>query len=136
MELIEVAVVGVFRGLGVSLETIGKTRDYAAQHLGSEYPFVEYEFKTDGHRMLLEFSQFEPDFDPRRVIVADAGGQLGWEQMMAERFAEFDYEYDLAMVWHVAGRSSLVRIDPRIAFGAPIVGGIPTWVLKGRWKAG
>jgi uncharacterized protein (DUF433 family) len=29
-----------------------------------------------------------------------------------------------------------VVIDPRISFGAPVVSGIPTWVVKGRWEAG
>ncbi len=56
--------------------------------------------------------------------------------MMSNRLAEFDYINDLALVWHVAGRSSLVRIDPRIAFGAPTVRGVPTWTIKGRYDAG
>ena len=28
------------------------------------------------------------------------------------------------------------NIDPRVAFGAPNVSGIPTWVIKGRYTAG
>ena len=27
-------------------------------------------------------------------------------------------------------------IDPRISFGAPMIKGVPTWVLKGRHEAG
>ena len=27
-------------------------------------------------------------------------------------------------------------IDPRIAFGAPTVKGVATWILKGRYQAG
>ncbi len=116
-----------------------------------EYPFTAYNFKTDGVRMLLRLSEsdevpelretfFTLDEEPitaeTKVIVADAGGQLGWEGMMADRLAEFDYEYDLALVWHVAGRASPVKIDPRLSFGAPTVSGVPTWILKGRWDAG
>ena len=55
---------------------------------------------------------------------------------MADRFALFDYEYELAIRWHLAGRESPVVIDPRIAFGAPAIRGIPTWILRGRWVAG
>ena len=55
---------------------------------------------------------------------------------MEDRFAEFDYEYDLALKWHVAGRQSTVLIDPRISFGAPMVSGVPTWIVRGRWEAG
>ena len=136
LELVEVAFVSVFRRLGVSLATIARTREYMRQTFNSEYPFAQYIFKTDGVRMLLTWKEFDdvPEFN--EVIVADAGGQLGWEKMMAERLAEFDYEHDLALVWHVAGRQSAVRIDPRLSFGAPTVGGIPTWVLRGRWEAG
>jgi uncharacterized protein (DUF433 family) len=27
-------------------------------------------------------------------------------------------------------------IDPRVSFGAPMVKGIPTWAILGRWDAG
>jgi uncharacterized protein (DUF433 family) len=68
--------------------------------------------------------------------VPSAEGQLTWESLIADRLAEFDYEYGLALIWHVAGRGSRITIDPRISFGAPTVSGIPTWILKGRWQAG
>ncbi len=55
---------------------------------------------------------------------------------MEDRLAEFDYEFDLALKWHAAGRQSLVLVDPRVAYGAPMVSGVPTWVLSGRWDAG
>ena len=32
--------------------------------------------------------------------------------------------------------TSAVLIDPRIAFGAPMVNGVPTWAIRGRWIAG
>ena len=69
-------------------------------------------------------------------MVADAHGQTAWQEMVGERFAQFDYESGLALVWHVAGRDSPVVINPRVSFGAPTIRGIPTWALKGRWTAG
>jgi uncharacterized protein (DUF433 family) len=136
LELVEVAFVAVFRRLGVSLQRIRKAREYVAQNLGSEYPFAEYRFKTEGYHVLLDLQHSEAGSGIKKLILADAGGQLGWEPVVADRFAQFDYERDLAMVWHLAGRQSEVTIDPRISFGAPTVGGLPTWVLKGRWRAG
>ena len=58
--------------------------------------------------------------------------------MMVDRLMEFDYDldYELALQWFAAGRQSQVMIDPRVSYGAPMVKGIPTWVLKGRWDAG
>ena len=136
LQLVEVAIVAVFRKFGVPLNSIRRTREYMAQSFKSEYPFAEYKFKTDGYHLLMDLLEFEPIWDFRKLIVADKGGQLGWERMMEDKLYEFDYEYDLAIRWHVAGRQSPVIIDPRIAFGAPTIEGIPTWVLKGRWKAG
>ena len=136
LQLIELAVVSIFRQLGVSLENIRKARQYLAQSFNEEFPFTAYKFKTEGFHILLDFSQFEHDED-LRLVVADKGGQLAWEDVMENRLLEFDYEDGgIAVQWHLAGRKSLVVIDPRIAFGAPNVSGIPTWILKGRYHAG
>ena len=136
LELVEVAVVAVFRQLGVSLEAISRTRHYMQTTFSAEYPFAAYRFKTDGMRLMLQWTEYEEEPLLNEVIVADVGGQLGWGKMMAARLAEFDYEHDIALVWHLAGRDSPVKIDPRLSFGAPTVNGVPTWVLKGRWNAG
>lgn len=135
LQLIELAVVVIFRKLGVSLRNIRKARQYLAANFDSEYPFTQYRFKTEGHHILLDFDQFEPDSGVR-MVVADKAGQLGWAPMLENRLLEFDYEDDLVLKWHLAGRQSLVVIDPRIAFGAPAAHGIPTWVLRGRHNAG
>ena len=136
LELIEVAVVAVFRQMGITLEAIARTREYIKTTFSSEHPFAEYGFKTDGMRLMLQWTEYEETPQLNEVIVADVGGQLGWEKMMASRLAEFGYEHDLALVWHLAGRESPVKIDPRLSFGAPTVSGVPTWVLRGRWNAG
>lgn len=68
--------------------------------------------------------------------MADKSGRLAWTSLLGDKFAEFDYEHELAMRWYPAGRDSLVVIDPRVSFGAPVVQGLPTWVIKGRWNAG
>lgn len=136
LQLIEVAFVATFRQLGVSLQRIRKARDYASQTFNSEYPFAEYRWKTEGTHLLVELREVERGAELGRLIVGDEAGQTAWEPMVAERFAQFDYEQGLAIIWHVEGRDSPVVIDPRIAFGAPTVGGLPTWVIKGRWVAG
>jgi uncharacterized protein (DUF433 family) len=135
LQLIEVAVVSIFRKLGIPLQSIRKARQYLAQNFNSEHPFSEWKFKTEGFHVLLDLQQFDVDAN-MKLIVADKGGQLAWEQIMEDRLLEFDYEYELALKWHLAGRQSLVVIDPRIAFGAPTVSGLPTWILKGRHQAG
>ena len=138
LELIEVAVVTTFRKFNVPLSNIAKTRSYMAQTFNSEFPFAEYRFKTDGYHLLMSLAEVELVLPTDDLIVADAGGQLGWNAMMVNRLLEFDYdlEYEIALQWFAAGRQSQVVIDPRVSYGAPMIKGIPTWVLKGRWLAG
>lgn len=136
MQLVEVAFVATFRDLGVPLQRIRKARDYLAQTFSSEYPFAEFRLQTEGYHVLLQMTEVEHDAEIERLIIADAAGQTAWKPMVGTRFAEFDYERGLAVIWHVAGRLSPIIIDPRISFGAPTVRGIPTWAIRGRRIAG
>ena len=136
LQLVEVAFVATLRKLGVSLQRIRRARTYAAQVLNAEHPFAEYRWLTEGHHAMLNLMDVDDDASVDGLIVGDAHGQIAWQEMLSARFAQFDYEEDLALTWHVRGRDNPVVIDPRTSFGAPMVRGIPTWVLKGRWKAG
>lgn len=136
LQLVEIAFVATFRKLGVSLSKIRDARDYIAQTFESEYPFAEYRLRTEGIQVLLSLQQVAPGAGADRLIVASRAGQLGWESLIGARFAEFEYENGIALIWHVAGLDSAVSIDPRRSFGAPCVSGIPTWAIRGRWNAG
>lgn len=136
LELIEVAFVAFFRRLKVSMKRIRAARDYVAKNIEREYPFASLQFKTEGLHILMEYHQFDPSARWDQLVVTDSHGQLAWEELMGNRFVEFDYEDEVAMRWHLAGRDSQVVIDPRIAFGAPMVSGLPTWVIRGRYESG
>ena len=135
-ELVEVAFVATFRNLDVPLKRIRKVRDYAAQVLNSECPFVEHKWMTEGPRLLLDFRAAEREASAGRLVAADEQGQADWQEAVLRRFEQFDYVDGIALVWHLRGRDNPVLIDPRVSFGDPMVNGIPTWVLKGRWDAG
>lgn len=136
MQLVEVAFVATFRGLGVPLQRIRNAREYLGQMFETEYPFAQLDLKTEGHHVLMDIIETDPDVPVDAFIIADIAGQTAWQPLVADRFAQFDYEQGLAVVWHVAGRESRVMMDPRIAFGAPTMLGIPTWALRGRFQAG
>jgi uncharacterized protein (DUF433 family) len=136
LQLVEIAFVAVMRNLGISLQRIRQAREYLATAFQEEYPFAAYEFKTDGHHVLMELDQVEGKDGGGKLIVADRHGQLAWKELLYQRFTEFEYEDNVAIRWHPAGPTSPVVIDPTIAFGAPVIRGIPTWALRGRWKAG
>ncbi len=135
LQLVEVAFVATFRALGVSLQRIRRAREYASKVFRVEYPFAEQRWLTEGYHILLDLRDIEGETEYSKLIFADKAGQEAWRIMVSDRFAEFDYEHGLALVWHVAGRDSPVVIDPRIAFGAPIVDGIATWIVRGRIEA-
>ena len=136
LQLIEVAVVAAFRNMGVPMKNIRAAREYAAHSLKCEFPFATYNFKENAKHLFLDSEELD-DVHPGNVVATDQGGQLEWENVIG-RLQEFDYEDDhgLALKWHVAGRSSPIVIDPRIAFGTPAIKGTPTWIIKGRWDAG
>jgi uncharacterized protein (DUF433 family) len=89
-----------------------------------------------GPHILKELDDFETDVGG--VILADTRGQMMWSESMRDRFAEFDYEYDWALEWHPRGRAVPIIINPRIAFGAPILeeSAIPTSIIRERHDAG
>jgi len=137
MQLIELAVVAALRKEGVPLYRIRDARQYFAKTLQSEFPFAEYRFKTDGRRLFNDYAEIVgPKKGRGKLIRPDQEGQLAFEPIIG-RLKEFDYENRRRVIrWHVAGEKSPVMIDPRISFGAPIVKGIPTWTIKGRWESG
>ena len=135
LQLVEVAFVVTARDLGISLGEIRNTRNYFRQRFHDEFPFARYRFQTEGISLLLDLQEVEPVAEREKFILGGRGGQLAWAPLMGERFLEFEYENDLAIIWHVAGETSPVNIDPRMNFGAPTVRGIPTWAIKGRYEA-
>lgn len=136
LQLVEVAFVVTVWNLDITLGEIRNTRNYFRQRFNAEFPFATLRFQSEGYNLLLDLQQVEPSGERERFLLGGKGGQLAWSPLLGERFLEFEYENDLAVIWHVAGPRSPVKIDPRMNFGAPTVNGIPTWAVKGRYEAG
>jgi uncharacterized protein (DUF433 family) len=121
----------------VPLKRVRDAREYLERTLKSEFPFAEYRFKSDGRRLFMDFAEIAgPGKGRGKLLRPDQEGQLAWEAVIG-RLKEFEYERNgIVIRWRVAGPKSAVAIDPRISFGAPMVKGIPTWAIKGRWDAG
>ena len=135
-ELVEVAFVATFFGVGAPLSWIRRVREHAVQELRSEYPFVQESWRNEGHLLLHGMGIGDgPDLGDY-LFTTDCCREAGWSGSVLELFEQSDYEYELALVWHLSGRGSPVRVDPRVSFGSPMVRGIPTSILRGRWEAG
>jgi uncharacterized protein (DUF433 family) len=137
LQLIELAVVASMRAAGVKLEDIRASREYLATQLKSEYPLAEYEFKTDGKALLIDYQQLDESGPAEVLIESSKGGQLTWHEALKRRLDEFEYEgKGIAHRWWVRGRNQPIVIDPTIAFGSPSVGSVPTWAVRQHWDAG
>lgn len=135
-QMVEIAFVATFRNLGVPLRQIQKVRDCAADALESDRPFAEYDWMIKGPQVLRDFAEVQGNGAVKRLIEVDKHGPAGWQETVAERFQQFDYEENLALVWHLRGRDHPVKIHAGIRHGHPSIKGLPTWVLKARWFSG
>jgi uncharacterized protein (DUF433 family) len=137
LQLIEVGVIAAMRKSGVTLQKIRQAREYLCEQFNSEFPFAHYRFKTDGKSLFMDYDQIEASAKQKLIALNDHG-QLAWNEILSRLLQEFEYDPDTGTVlrWKVDGIDSPVRVDPRVAFGAPQVHGIPTWVLRERWMSG
>jgi uncharacterized protein (DUF433 family) len=135
LQLQELAIVSAMRKLGVKLSTIRCARDYLSSLLKAEFPFADERVKSDGQDVLVPLAEGLKSGESKVLMVANKNGQYAWSDIIGERFEQFEYEKGIALKWHLSGDGSVV-IDPRVAFGAPTVRGVPTWALWGRVVAG
>jgi uncharacterized protein (DUF433 family) len=137
LQLIEVGVVAAMRKSGVTLPRIRQAREYLCEEFNSQFPFAEYRFKTDGKTLFMDYDQIVAR-DKDKLLALNEQGQLAWNEILSGLLQEFEYDPDIGTVlrWKVDGVDSPVRLDPRVAFGAPQVNGIATWVLRERWRSG
>jgi len=136
LQLIELGVVAAMRKAGVSLQRIRRAREYLKGEFRTEYPFAAYRLQSDGKFLFVSADQFMGAGAKDMLLSLNEHGQFAFPDVLAQRLQEFVYEDGEVRQWKVGGPSSPVLIDPRIAFGAPVVSGTPTWVIRERIVAG
>jgi uncharacterized protein (DUF433 family) len=127
-DLIELLFVRGFRETGLSLQYIRAAAEKAADLFKTSHPFALKQFATDGRRI---FSTLEVDDGDRRImdLLRD---QLIIPSVMDRYLTQLDYDLGSgsAIRWWPRGKQGMVRIDPRVSFGAPTVpSGVPTETL-------
>ena len=139
LELVEVAFVATLRHMDIKLEQIRIAHDFLRTRFAVEYPFAQLKLKTDGAEVLKDLEVEQGDW-VELMIVASRHGELLFREMIQDRIREFVYDehWGWAITWYPRGVSGPVLVDPRVAFGAPVLReyGLPTWVVKGRYQAG
>lgn len=130
LDLIEALVIGRLRRLGVSMTKIRAARAEAVELFGTEHPFAHAKIRTDGRTVFAHLS---------RSNLHDLVGRQGNFKSVIEPFLrEQDFGKDgLSARWWPLGKQRPVFVDPKIAFGVPVVKeGIPAEVLASARAAG
>ena len=86
----------------MKLDTTWPKRSIPSTHI-AEYRFKAAPMATD---LLMNLVEADPILPTEDLIVADAGGQLGWNAMMVDRLLEFDYDLE-----YVASSGNGLRPD-------------------------
>ena len=136
LQLVELRFVSAMREAGIKLRAIRAAREYLAKAFKTEFPFADLRLKHNGQNIIVDLEETEGPVFRDIVLIADRGGQYSWKDIIGRKFDEFEYVDTIARRWYVGGKGSPILIDPHIAFGAPQVRGIPTWVIQNRHSGG
>ena len=128
-DLLEVRFVNAFVEQGVSLHKIRKATTVAAELLQQSHPFSTKRFKTDGQTLFLEMIEVTGE----KWLLNLFSKQYQFQDVVWQcLYTGLDFsELDQATRWWPLSPKKRVVIDPRRAFGQPILNKnrIPTSVL-------
>jgi len=134
-DLIEIRFLDAFRQKGVSTKALRIASQRAKELLGRHHPFSTQIFKSDGRTVLAEITKETGD----KALLDIMSDQFVFETVMAAYlYAGLDFnELKEPTRWWPLGKDRSVVIDPRRAFGAPILArtGIPTKILNSAMQA-
>jgi len=128
-DLIELRFVTAFVSQGFGLRVIRRCLENARRILNEVRPLATRKFRTDGRTIFLEALVQESDEANGVIDLRD--NQLAFRAVIEPTFKDLDFEGDLVARWRPhRGRKTIV-LDPKRAFGAPILAdyGIPTAAL-------
>jgi uncharacterized protein (DUF433 family) len=134
-DLLEVRFVLAFRKHGVSLQTIRCASSYARELFNHPYPFTCKRFQTDGRTIFATALNETGETELLDMVKH----QYAFSQIIeASLYRGIEFGDDeLASKWYPLARSKSVVLDPKIAFGKPIVtdGHIRTSILYDAFRA-
>jgi len=137
LELIEVYVVGAFLQRGVRMSTVRLASRRGMEKFGTPHPFANRRFKTDGRWIFVEL---EEEATQEKLLLELSRLQYAMPEILNEYLdaIEFDAGTDLAVQWWPQGREAPIVLDPRVAFGSPVIAGtrIPVQTISDAFRAG
>lgn len=134
-DLLEVRFVAAFRKHGVSLQTIRSASQHARLLFDHPYPFTCKRFQTDGRTIFAQAIKETGETQFLDLVKKQYAFQQVVEPSLYKGI-EFD-NTELASRWYPLDRSKAIVLDPRVAFGKPMVteGHVRTSILYEAFKA-
>ena len=132
LDLVDLLVVGRFRDLGVSLQTVRRVYARLSETLDSRHPFSHHRLLTDGRTVFLETLDRVGDDHLEEVL----SGQRAMPEILVPYLKQIEY----ARTTHIAVRWNIfpgVVLDPDRCLGKPIIAneGVTTHVLASAYHA-
>lgn len=127
-DLIELRMVDRFRQQRISMPYLRKVVQAARELVGDEHPFSTSRFKTDGRRLYLEL--LSRTDEPKLIEVLS--GQHAFHSIISVGLKDIQFEDGVAARWQPENGHGEVVLDPKRAFGQPVLKryGIPTAALR------
>jgi uncharacterized protein (DUF433 family) len=140
VNLMEALTLAGFRQIRVPMQRVRKALDYASKHLDLEHLLASQRLLTDGKELFWEFQERSDDGEVSLVNL-NRRGQKAFPEAVMRYLREMEWGRDsFATRWWPGSepRSGAVVIDPRRAFGAPVLAGtgIRTEDVFSRFSAG
>lgn len=139
LDLMELRFIAFFRGQKVPMPTLRKAAERARGDWGVNHPLAlsSERYVTDRRKVFAQVAEENAD---RTTWDLATGQHEMWDtiEQTIEKGVEFDPNTFLARIWRPRiSQFPNVIIDPRIAFGRPVVQGtrVPTSTLFKQWKA-
>ena len=136
LNLIEAHFIVCYRRSGVSLGAVQAAVEYARRELRDEHPLRARRFQTDGQGL---FHRVQEERGFSGLVTFSASGQLAWPELVEEFLQSIEYDdAQRPSRWWPLGRPKPIIVDPRFAFGYPVVldKHVRTDILAERFEAG
>jgi len=126
LDLMELRVVKALVDRGLSLQHVRRVATLASDLFQTAYPFASRRIFTDGQEVFASLSRASDD--PTLIELSTRHPQLIAAPIVRQYLTELDFDprSSLAQRWWPLGRNVPIVLDPKVAFGAPVVAGTAT----------
>lgn len=135
-EFLEAGLLREYRRRSVPMLELRTFIDGIRNEFGVPYPLADRRPYVGGKRLLVELqskSRLRADF----CLIAAVGSQLVLTPTAQAFYERITWDGDVAAEWRPHDdRNSPVRMDPKVRFGLPAIGGIRTSILREHAEAG